>query len=618
MSKTKSKLSARTAENNTNEKYAAYRGSDEQQKDKPENFLKTGVKLLSLLKGDAFLVLLTVIFGCIGAYLSILGPRYLGDIINVLDTQIKVKLSSGAMDFSPIYGICKTVLIIYFFSSLLGFLQHYIMAGVVQKLITGLRSRLNHKLSVLPLSYFDSHNKGDLLSRITNDIDNINNTLQNNLIQIITSVVTFVGVFAIMLKYSVSLSLTSLMPFPICMAVAMIILRFSKAYFRSQWKITGDINGHIEEMFTGHKIVKAFGHEQSAIEEFDEINESLYHAGRKAQFLSGILSPLINFANNAGYVVICVIGGYLIIKGKQSVGAITVFMAYTKMFMQPIVDLSNIANNLQSSLASAERVFAVIEAPEEKSDTAVTEISSGSSVEFRNVDFSYTDDKPLLENLNLTVKKGELVAIVGPTGAGKTTIVNLLMRFYEVKSGQILIDGVDIQDITRSNLRHILGMVLQDTWLFEGTIRENILYSRPEATEEEFLRAVEAAKVDHFVSTLSDGYDTLLEEDGINLSAGQRQLITIARAILASPDILILDEATSSVDTRTEMQIQQAMQNLMQGRTNFVIAHRLSTIRSADQILVMDEGRIVETGTHEDLMNNQGFYAEIYNSQFAL
>ncbi|MDD6012525.1 MAG: ABC transporter ATP-binding protein, partial [Oscillospiraceae bacterium] len=594
------------------------RGSDEQQKDRPENFLKTGVKLLSLLKGDAFPVLLTVIFGCIGAYLSILGPRYLGDIINVLDTQIKVKLSSGAMDFSPIYGICKTVLIIYFFSSLLGFLQHYIMAGVVQKLITGLRSRLNHKLSVLPLSYFDSHNKGDLLSRITNDIDNINNTLQNNLIQIITSVVTFVGVFAIMLKYSVSLSLTSLMPFPICMAVAMIILRFSKAYFRSQWKITGDINGHIEEMFTGHKIVKAFGHEQSAIEEFDEINESLYHAGRKAQFLSGILSPLINFANNAGYVVICVIGGYLIIKGKQSVGAITVFMAYTKMFMQPIVDLSNIANNLQSSLASAERVFAVIEAPEEKSDTAVTEISSGSSVEFRNVDFSYSDDKPLLENLNLTVGKGELVAIVGPTGAGKTTIVNLLMRFYEVKSGQILIDGVDIQDITRSNLRHILGMVLQDTWLFEGTIRENILYSRPEATEEEFLRAVEAAKVDHFVSTLSDGYDTLLEEDGINLSAGQRQLITIARAILASPDILILDEATSSVDTRTEMQIQQAMQNLMQGRTNFVIAHRLSTIRSADQILVMDEGRIVETGTHEDLMNNQGFYAEIYNSQFAL
>ncbi|MDD6145802.1 MAG: ABC transporter ATP-binding protein [Oscillospiraceae bacterium] len=618
MSKTKSKLSARTAENNTNEKYAAYRGSDEQQKDKPENFLKTGVKLLSLLKGDAFPVLLTVIFGCIGAYLSILGPRYLGDIINVLDTQIKVKLSSGAMDFSPIYGICKTVLIIYFFSSLLGFLQHYIMAGVVQKLITGLRSRLNHKLSVLPLSYFDSHNKGDLLSRITNDIDNINNTLQNNLIQIITSVVTFVGVFAIMLKYSVSLSLTSLMPFPICMAVAMIILRFSKAYFRSQWKITGDINGHIEEMFTGHKIVKAFGHEQPAIEEFDEINESLYHAGRKAQFLSGILSPLINFANNAGYVVICVIGGYLIIKGKQSVGAITVFMAYTKMFMQPIVDLSNIANNLQSSLASAERVFAVIEAPEEKIDTAVTEISSGSSVEFRNVDFSYSDDKPLLENLNLTVGKGELVAIVGPTGAGKTTIVNLLMRFYEVKSGQILIDGVDIQDITRSNLRHILGMVLQDTWLFEGTIRENILYSRPEATEEEFLRAVEAAKVDHFVSTLSDGYDTLLEEDGINLSAGQRQLITIARAILASPDILILDEATSSVDTRTEMQIQQAMQNLMQGRTNFVIAHRLSTIRSADQILVMDEGRIVETGTHEDLMNNQGFYAEIYNSQFAL
>lgn len=600
------------------EKYAAYRDRSRSEKEKPADFMGTAKKLLSLLKGKELAAIFTVICAAASSFLSILGPKYLGDIINVLDAQVKHKLQNGNMDFAPIKEILLSILLIYIASSFFSFIQHYVMAGVVQGLITKLRRDVNHKLSRLPLSYFDAHNKGDILSRITNDIDNINNTLQNNLIQIITSVVTFVGVLAIMIYYSFSLSVASLLPFPVCFVIAMVILRFSKSYFRKQWKQTGDVNGHIEEMFTGHKIVKAFSHEKRAIEEFDIINEELCESSRKAQFLSGILSPLINFANNAGYVIICVIGGYLIIKGQQDVGTITVFMTYTKMVMQPIVDLSNIANNLQSSLASAERVFDILEAEEEVDDTPTEKITSGDSVEFSNVNFSYTEDKPLIEDFSLTVNKGELVAIVGPTGAGKTTIVNLLMRFYETKGGSIMVSGKNIKDLSRENLRSVLGMVLQDTWLFKGSVRENILYGNENASEEEFFNAVRAAKVDHFVSTLPEGYDTILEEDAANISAGQKQLITIARAILASPDILILDEATSSVDTRTELQIQQAMQNLMQGRTNFVIAHRLSTIRKADKILVMNEGRIVETGTHASLMKEDGFYAEIYNSQFAV
>ena len=598
------------------DKYEAYRDKRRDNKDKPANFWGTGKKLLSLLKGKETAVIFTIICASLSSVLTILGPKYLGSIIDVLDVQVKNKLTTGEMDFSAIYSILLTILVVYVGSSVFGFFQHYIMAGVVQNLITKLRHDINRKLSKLPLSYFDAHNKGDILSRITNDIDNINNTLQNNLIQIITSVVTFVGVLVIMIYYSATLSAASLMPFPVCFVIAMTILRFSKGYFRRQWKVTGDVNGHIEEMFTGHKIVKAYGHERKAIEEFDEVNEALCESGRKAQFLSGILGPLISFANNAGYVIICVIGGYLIIKGDQTVSTITVFIAYTKMVMQPVVDLSNIANSLQSSLASAERVFNILEAEEEVDDKATASITSGSSVVFEDVNFSYLPEKPLIEGFNLQVDKGELVAIVGPTGAGKTTIVNLLMRFYEIKSGAIKVDGVDIRDISRKNLRGVMGMVLQDTWLFEGTIRENIMYGNQGASEEEFLRAAKAAKVDRFISLLSDGYDTMLEEDGANLSVGQRQLITIARAFLASPDILFLDEATSSVDTRTEVQIQQAMQNLMQGRTNFVIAHRLSTIRKADKILVMNEGKIVETGNHKELMEKDGFYAEIYNSQF--
>lgn len=600
-----------------NDKYAQYRDNSHNEKEKPENMMKTARKLLALLKGKGLLVIITAIFAAVGSILTVLGPRYLGDIINVLDEQIKAKLAGGVMDFSPIYDILITILIIYIGSSVLTFLQHYIMAGLVQGLITELRRKLNLKLTRLPLSYFDSHNKGDILSRITNDIDNINNTLQNNLIQVITSVVTFVGVFVIMFTENKLLTGWSMLPFPIGIMIAMVILRFSKYYFRKQWRVTGDVNGHIEEMFTGHRIVRAYGHEKKAIEEFDEINEALTQSSRKAQFFSGLIAPLVNFANNAGYVIICVLSGYLIIKGEADIGDITVFMTYTKLVTQPISDLSMIANNLQSSLASAERVFNVLDAEEEpeEGEKSLT-LSSASTITFENVDFSYVPEKPLIKDFNLTVNEGDLVAIVGPTGAGKTTIVNLLMRFYEIQGGSIKIDGVDIRDITRKELRSHLGMVLQDTWLFEGTIRENIMYGRPGASEEEFESAIEASQADSFISTLPEGLETVLEENGANLSEGQRQLVTIARAILASPDILILDEATSSVDTRTEMLIQRGMQNLMKGRTNFVIAHRLSTIREADMILVMNEGRIVETGTHKALMKENGFYADLYNSQF--
>lgn len=600
------------------DRYSAYRDSRRSEKERPRRMLPTAKKLMALLKGRELAIIFTVICAAVASLLTILGPKYLGSIIDVLNEQVQNKLATGSMDFAPIYEILKTILLIYIGSSVLSFFQHYIIAGVVQKLITDIRYKFNKKLSRLPLSYFDNHNTGDILSRITNDIDNINNTLQNNLIQVITSAVTFIGVFYIMMRESVSLSITSLSPFPVCLVIAMVILRFSKHYFRKQWKETGDVNGHIEEMFTGHRIVKAFGHEEIAIAEFDELNEKLCESGRKAQFLSGLLAPLINFANNAGYVIICVIGGYLIVKKQATVGDITVFITYSKLLMQPITDLSNIANNLQSSLASAERVFDLLDAEEELEDVKKElYLEKGGSVEFKNVDFSYLPEKPLIRNFNLKVNKGDLVAIVGPTGAGKTTIVNLLMRFYEIQGGDILIDGVNIKDISRENLRNIFGMVLQDTWLFNGTLRENIYYGRKDATEEEFENAVKAAKVDSFVGTLTDGYDTVIEEGGANLSAGQRQLITIARAILASPDILILDEATSSVDTRTELQIQSATYNLMQGRTNFVIAHRLSTIREADTIIVMRDGSIVETGNHRELLKKDGFYAELYNSQFA-
>ena len=601
----------------TTEKYAEYHESEKTEAQKPQNFWKTARKLLALLKGNRLRVAVVLVFAVGSAVLGVIGPQYLKGIIDLISEQVRLKLQTGSIDFSAIGGILKNVAVIFALYALCLFVINFVMAKVTQDVITTLRDRVNRRISLLPLSFFDSHSKGDLLSRVTNDIDNINNTFQNNLIQITTSIVTFFGVLVVMLLESPAMTAATLIPIPLGGLAAFLILSRSKRYFREQWRQTGNINGHIEEMFTGHQTVKIFSREKAAIEEFRQINNELYSVSRKAQFLSSVINPVVGFSKNIGYVFICVIAGYFIINETLTLGTITAFMVYSNMFMQPLVDVSKILNSIQSSLASAERVFEIIEAEPEVPDTARTEIKHAQGfVDFENVCFCYTDGIPLFENFSLSVKPGQLIAIVGPTGAGKTTLVNLLMRFYEIKSGSIKVDGTDIRDISRENLRNIFGMVLQDTWLKKATIRENIRYGNENASEEEFLSAVKAAKVDYFVSTLPDGFDTELDEDGSNLSAGQKQLLTIARAILADPEILILDEATSCVDTRTEVQIQDAMKNLMCGRTNFVIAHRLSTIREADSILVINEGKIVEQGTHEQLLNKNGFYAELYNSQF--
>ena len=601
----------------TTEKYAEYHESEKTEAQKPQNFWKTARKLLALLKGNRLRVAVVLVFAVGSAVLGVIGPQYLKGIIDLISEQVRLKLQTGSIDFSAIGGILKNVAVIFALYALCLFVINFVMAKVTQDVITTLRDRVNRRISLLPLSFFDSHTKGDLLSRVTNDIDNINNTFQNNLIQITTSLVTFFGVLVVMLLESPAMTAATLIPIPLGGLAAFLILSRSKRYFREQWRQTGNINGHIEEMFTGHQTVKIFSREKAAIEEFRQINNELYSVSRKAQFLSSVINPVVGFSKNIGYVFICVIAGYFIINETLTLGTITAFMVYSNMFMQPLVDVSKILNSIQSSLASAERVFEIIEAEPEVPDTARTEIKHAQGfVDFENVCFCYTDGIPLFENFSLSVKPGQLIAIVGPTGAGKTTLVNLLMRFYEIKSGSIKVDGTDIRDISRENLRNIFGMVLQDTWLKKATIRENIRYGNENASEEEFLSAVKAAKVDYFVSTLPDGFDTELDEDGSNLSAGQKQLLTIARAILADPEILILDEATSCVDTRTEGQIQDAMKNLMCGRTNFVIAHRLSTIREADSILVINEGKIVEQGTHEELLNKNGFYAELYNSQF--
>jgi ATP-binding cassette subfamily B protein len=493
------------------------------------------------------------------------------------------------------------------------------MAGVTQRTVLRLRMDVDEKLGRLPLRYFDSHPRGDLLSRVTNDIDNIGQSLQQSLTQLMTSLLTIVGVLIMMLLISPILAVISLLAVPASLVVTLFIVKRSQQQFVAQWASTGALNGHVEEMHTGHSIVKAFGRQREAIEVFDRENGRLYDASRRAQFISGIIQPAMTFISNLAYVAIAVIGGLRVASGQMSLGDVTAFIQYSRQFTFPIIQVASIVNVLQSAVASAERVFELLDEPEESADPApAASIPAPSgAVAFEDVSFRYLPDQPLIDDLSLEVPAGATIAIVGPTGAGKTTLVNLLMRFYELDGGRITLDGVDTREMTRDDLRSAFGMVLQDTWLFHGSVRENIEYGRLDASEEELRAAAEAAHVDHFVRTLPDGYDTVIDDDATNVSAGEKQLLTIARAFLADPPILILDEATSSVDTRTEVLIQKAMARLMRGRTTFVIAHRLSTIRDADTILVMDKGHIVEQGTHEELLARHGFYADLYESQFS-
>lgn len=585
--------------------------------EKPKNYKSTVKRFALLLKPHGVSFVIVVISSMFCAVMSIFGPSYLGDIIDAIQTQVTVKLSGGVMDFHEILSILGELFIVYTVSVIATYIQHYVMAGIVQKVIYDMREKINQKLSKLPLSYYDANTKGEVLSKVTNDIDNISNTLQNNLTQIILSLTTLVGVFIMMWLVSWRMTLIALSVIPACLIVALAVAKHSKKYFRRQWDCTGEINGHIEEMYTGHKVVRVFDHEEKAIEDFDRMNEELFAVSKKAQFISGLVSPLLTFLNNIGYIMICVAGGVYVFKKTITLGDVTAFITYSRLFTQPILNLGNIANNIQSCLASGERVFELLDQAEQTPDieTEVLENVRG-DVKFENVCFSYDKSKSLIKDLNLDVKAGQVVAIVGSTGAGKTTIVNLLMRFYDIDSGKITVDGVDINRIPRNKLRQCFGMALQDAWLFKGTIMENLRYAMDGATNEQVYRAAEKARANHFISTLQNGYDTVLEEDGSNLSQGQRQLLTIARALLSDPKILILDEATSSVDTRTEILIQKAMKDFMKGRTSFVIAHRLSTIRDADIILVVENGRVVEQGNHEQLLSLGGAYAELYQSQF--
>jgi ABC-type multidrug transport system fused ATPase/permease subunit len=544
--------------------------------------------------------------------------------VKLTDAQIDsaitaIRETNGQYDFHYIGVIALILIGMYVISALFSLTMGLVMSGVAQKTVRDLRREVDEKLGRLPLKYFDMHAHGDILSRVTNDVDTIATTLQQSLTQIITSVITIVGYIIMMLTISPILTLIVIATLPLYVLATATIAKKSQKYFASQQKEIGLLSGHVEEMYTGHKIVKAFGHEKDSIEEFEAINSRLRNSGWKAQFVSGIMFPLMNFISNIGYVGISIVGGIWITKSLLGLGDILAFIQYSRSFTMPIVQTANIANVIQSTIACAERVFQILDEEEEIPDSAdaiVLENPKG-EVTFEHVDFRYVEDVPLIEDMNLDVKKGHTVAIVGPTGAGKTTLVNLLMRFYEINAGKIKIDGVNINDIKRSELRKMFGMVLQDTWLYNGSIKDNIAYGSEGATMEDIVRAAKAAHADHFIRTLPEGYDTVLNEEGTNISQGQKQLLTIARAILANPTILILDEATSSVDTRTEVLIQKAMANLMANRTSFVIAHRLSTIRDAELILVMNKGTIIEMGNHNQLLEKGGFYADLYNSQFS-
>ncbi len=586
---------------------------------KPKDFKGTFKRLLSYLKPRRNKLIAVFLAAIMSTVFSIIGPKIMGNTITEVFEGAYGKIQGipgAAIDFGKIGNMLLLLGGLYIFSSLFTFIQQYMMSSVAQKTVYDLREDVNQKLEKLPLKYFDGRPNGETLSRVTNDIDTIGSTLQQSLTQFITSVVTIVGIIIMMLYISPSLTLITIISLPLSIFVIQPILKRSQRYFAKQQHTLGELNGHIEEMYTGHQVVKAFGHEKKAMDKFDSVNEELYDAGQKAQFISGIIMPMMFFIGNLTYVLISVVGGILVINRSISIGDIQAFITYSKQFTQPITQTANIANIVQSTIAAAERVFELLdEAEEEQEKTAVKLTRAKGAVTFENVDFGYTNEL-LIEDMNINVEPGQTVAIVGPTGAGKTTLINLLMRFYELNGGKITIDGLDTREMSRNDLRKTFGMVLQDTWLFNGTIRDNIAYGKDGATDEEVVKAAYTAHADHFIRTLPDGYDTILNEEASNISQGQKQLLTIARAILADPPIMILDEATSSVDTRTESYIQKAMNRLMEGRTNFVIAHRLSTIKDANVILVMNHGKVIEQGTHAELLEKNGFYADLYNSQF--
>lgn len=588
--------------------------------EKPKDFKATFRRLLRYLRPRRTALIGVFLAAILSTVFMIAGPKIMGTAITELFEGAYAKFQGvpGAeIDFTKIGQILLWLAGLYIISSLFNYLQQYLMSDIAQKTVYDLREDVNHKLERLPLKYYDGRPNGETLSRVTNDIDTIGSTLQQSVTSFITSIVTIVGILIMMLTISPLLTLISLVSLPVSIFAIRPILKRSQKYFADQQRTLGQLNGHVEEMYTGHSVVKAFGHERKAVEQFDAVNEELYEAGRKAQFISGIIMPMMMFIGNISYVLISIVGGILVTQRAISIGDIQAFITYTRQFTQPITQTANIANIVQSTVAAAERVFELLDEEEEIKEVTTHRLAQAEgAVAFEHVDFGYGNDL-LIEDMNIDVAPGQTVAIVGPTGAGKTTMINLLMRFYELNGGTIRIDGIDTREMSREDLRTTFGMVLQDTWLFNGTIRDNLAYGKNGATEEEVIAAAKTAHADHFIRTLPDGYDTVLNEEASNISQGQKQLLTIARAVLADPPIMILDEATSSVDTRTEVFIQQAMRRLMEGRTSFVIAHRLSTIKDADLILVMNQGRVIEQGTHEELLEADGFYADLYNSQFS-
>lgn len=589
--------------------------------EKAKDFKGTLRRLLKYLVPFKALLIAVFLMTILSNVFTVASPKVMGKAITALyeGSVTKLKGIEGtSIDFKYIGKILVILGVLYIVSSIFTYIQQIIMATIAQKTVYTMRRDVDEKLSRLPLKFFDTHTHGEILSRVINDVDNVSNTLQQSVTQLITALITFVGVIIMMLTISPVLTLITILMLPLYVIVTKAVASRSQRYFIQQQEALGDLNGHVEEMYTGHEIIKAFGQEEKSIEEFNNINETLYNVGWRAQFISGIIMPLMGFIGNIGYVLVSVIGSIFVTRGTIDIGNIQAFIQYSRQFGQPITQTANIANVIQSTIASAERVFEFLDEEEEvpdRQDAKVIEFPRG-EIKFKDVKFGYNPDDILIENMNIDVKPGQTVAIVGPTGAGKTTLVNLLMRFYDIGAGQITIDGVDIRDMKRGNLRSIFGMVLQDTWLFNGTIEENIAYGREGASFDEVVRAAKAAHADHFIRTLPHGYNTILDEEASNISQGEKQLLTIARAILADPSILIFDEATSSVDTRTEIYIQKALTELMRGRTSFVIAHRLSTIRDADLILVMNDGKIIEKGNHEELLAKGGFYTDLYNSQF--